>query len=286
MALKITPYETVIGARVEGLDLNARPDPAEVAALEAALEHHGVLLFRDQRASPAQQIAFTGAFGPLAPTEEADARLPDHPEIFVVGNVGDHPVIFSAPEPDGPLEWHTDHSHRKEAARASLLYALEVPPAGGDTLFACMYSAYDSLPPKRQALCDGLRVTHSASGLRDFIEEQGIAPTAAKRTTVPDPPVERPLVRRHPVTGRKALYFGSRVSVAIVGWPDDEARAFIAELTEHACQEAFQYRHSWRAGDALFWDNRRLLHAGTPYDTEGTVRLMHRTTLRETEPIV
>ena len=122
-------------------------------------------------------------------------------------------------------------------------------------------------------------VDHRAAGQED------VDAGAAQRTTVPDAPVVRPLVRRHPLSGRKGLYFGSHVAIGIVGWPDDRARALIAELTAQACQAAFQYRHHWRRGDALFWDNRRLLHAGTPYDTAGDRRLMHRTTLIETAPI-
>ena len=192
-------------------------------------------------------------------------------------------MIFSPSEPGSALEWHTDHSHRKEAARASLLTAKAVPRSGGDTLFACMYSAYDSLDPAQQKLCERLQVVHSVSGLQGFLKTQGLRTEKVRGTTVPDTPVIRPLVRRHPRSGRKALYFGSHVAVEIVGWEQDRARRFIADLTAQACQEAFQYRHRWQVGDALFWDNRRVLHAGEPYDVAGEARLMHRTTLRETE---
>ncbi len=278
MTLDIEPSGRAIGAVVPGIDLMSPPDRARLEQLEEALEKHGVLIFPGQQAvTSAQQVAFSRAFGPLDVTDEASAQLPDHPEIFVVGNTGETPVTFSPKEESDDLEWHSDHMHLAVPARASLLLARAVPPVGGDTLFACMYAAYDSLSPDRRRLCDGLQVIHDLSGLRRYLgEEIGEGLEA---------PVIRPLVRRHPKSRRKALSFGNQVSVGIVGWADGEARAFIADLTEQACAPAFRYRHRWRAGDAVLWDNRRVLHAGTAYDLAGAAREMHRTSIRETEPI-
>ncbi len=286
MAVSFKPCDAVIGAEVEGLSLDAVPDAPAIEALEAGLERFGILIFRDQEVSPEQQVAFSRALGPLEMTQRIDARLPGLKEIFIVGNTIDPPVTFSPAEEGDELEWHTDHIHLEVPARASLLYAKAVPASGGDTLFACMYSAYESLTPAQQSEYDGLRVVNSVSGLRAYLKGQGHHGTSKQRYEKPDMAVVRPLVRRHPLTGRKALYFGNQVSVGIVGWDAAEARGFILGLTEQACQPAFRYRHRWRVGDAVLWDNRRVLHAGTPYDMARDTRLMHRTTLRETAPVV
>ncbi|MEM7171523.1 MAG: TauD/TfdA family dioxygenase [Pseudomonadota bacterium] len=279
------PCDAPIGAAVTGVDLALPPDPKALDELERALEHYGVLIFPDQDITPAQQIEFSRCFGFLEPTTVRDARLDDAPEILVVGNTGDQPVTFSPAAEGGELEWHSDHIHRPIPSRASLLYALSVPDRGGDTLFACMYSAYAALPADEQARCDGLRVINSDAGVRAWLARQELAGSDASRYDEPDLEVVHPLVRRHPLTGRKALSFGNQVSTGIVGWERPAAARFIQKLTAHACAERFQYRHRWRKGDAVLWDNRRVLHAGTAYDLNGSPRLMHRTTIRETEAL-
>ena len=285
MTIEIKPCDGVLGARVTGLSLAEVPRGAVLETLEAALERHGVLVFPGQDITPDQQVAFSRPFGPLERTQLVEARLPGCEEIFVVGNSGATPVTFSPADPDGELEWHSDHIHWRTPARASLLYALEVPRRGGDTLFACMYSAYRSLSPARRALCDRLRVVNSVAGLRAYLAGEGHAGATKERLHDSEEVGVHPLVRAHPLTGRRALYFGSQVSIAILGWPDVEVRPFIADLTAQACQPAFRYRHRWRVGDAVLWDNRRVLHAGTHYDLAGETRVMHRTTIRETVPI-
>lgn len=280
--MRVEPRDAVIGATVHGVDLAAVPDRTTIDGIEEALERHGVLVFPAQTITPAQQVAFSRAFAELETTELEKARLDGQEEIFVVGNVGRGLVSFAPAQEDGELEWHTDHIHREVSARASLLYALEVPPRGGDTLFACMYHAYDALPPDRQTLCDSLRAVHSAAGLEHFLKRQDLSRSTGSLQGRQYRYVERPLVRAHPRTQRRALYFGNQVTVGIAGWEEARARAFIEELTRHACQTSFQYRHRWRAGDAVLWDNRRVLHAGTPYDIDNARRRLHRTTWRET----
>jgi alpha-ketoglutarate-dependent taurine dioxygenase len=260
------------------------PDTATIDVLEEALERYGVLIFPAQHPTPAEQVAWSRAFGPLTMTRGTETRLPHCPEIFVVGNTIDPPVTFSPSTEYDELEWHADNSHLEVPARASLLYARAVPQQGGNTLFACMYTAYDTLSPEQQAAYDELQVMHSLRGLRAYLQQHHTE-AARPRQAQPEAVVVRPLVRRHPRSGRKALYFGNRVSIGIVGWPEDRARAFIRQLTAHACQPAYQYRHRWRVGDAVLWDNRRVLHAGTFYNMETETRLMHRTTFRETEPV-
>lgn len=261
------------------------PDEATIETVEDGLERYGVLVFRGQDITAEEQVAWCRALGPLAPTQRVSARLSHLPEIFTVGNTMDPPVTFSPKTEQDDLEWHADHMHHEVTARASMLVAKITPSRGGDTLFACMYTAYDQLSPEQQAAYDELRVIHSVSGLRTYLRGQGHEATANQPYEKPDVAVERPLVRHHPRSGRKGLYFGSHVTVRVVGWSDAKARRFIRDLTAHACQPAFQYRHQWQVGDAVLWDNRRVLHAGTVYDMARETRLMYRTTFRETEPV-
>jgi alpha-ketoglutarate-dependent taurine dioxygenase len=161
-----------------------------------------------QHLTPEEQVAWSRAFGPLALTRGMETRLPHCPEIFVVGNTVDPPVTFSPSTEHDELEWHSDNSHLEVPARASLLYARAVPQQGGDTLFACMYTAYDTLSPEQKAAYDELQVMHSLSGLRAYLQEQHQAEATRQRQVPPDPVVVRPLVRHHPRSGRKALYLG------------------------------------------------------------------------------
>ncbi|MEM7744623.1 MAG: TauD/TfdA family dioxygenase [Pseudomonadota bacterium] len=287
MAIEILPTDSVIGAEVRGVSLADVPAPETQAAIEEALERHGVLIFRNQQITPAQQVAFSGALADLAPTMRVAAQLPGHPEIFVIGNTGEKIVSFAPTDGSGELEWHSDHMHLEHPARASMMYCLETPPSGGETVFACMYTAFDALNPAEQAEAEGLTACHSVSGLNNFLRTKGEAETAAGAYNVPDELVVRwPLVRRHPLTGRKALYFGTRVTIGIEGWEDARAHAYIAELNSRATVPDHRYSHAWMPGDAVLWDNRRTLHAGTPFDTSRYRREMHRTTLLEDSPIV
>ena len=284
MAIRCQPCQAVLGAEVDGVDLRQVPDEATIDVLEEALERYGVLIFHAQHLAPAEQVAWSRAFGPLVMTQGTETRLPHCPEIFVVRNTIDPPVTFSPSTAHDDLEWHADNSHLEVPSRASLLYARAVPQQGGDTLFACMYTAYDTLSPAQQAAYDALQVMHALSGLRTYVQRQR-AEAAPQPHAQPDPVVVRPLLCRHPRSGRKALSFGNQVSIGIVGWPEERARGLIRQLTTHACQPAYQYRHRWSVGDAVLWDNRRVLHAGTFYDIATETRLMHRTTFRETEPV-
>jgi alpha-ketoglutarate-dependent taurine dioxygenase len=283
------PYEAVIGAEVIGVSLAHAPNAAVVSAIEESLEKYGVLIFRNQDITPEQQVSFSKTFGPLA-IPQIKASDPDHvagiPDaILAVGNTGHSLVTFSPRTSDGELEWHSDHIQRQVPARASLLYARLVPVRGGDTLFACMYSAYDSLSAAQKSEYEGLEMVNSVMGVEAWLEAEGyVNDKSNKRQQGTSDYAIHPLVRVHPVTGRKALYFGNQVSVGVVGWEKEKSLNLIKNLTEHACSSAFQYQHKWRVGDAVLWDNRRVLHAGTAYDMNEQ-RLLHRTTFRETEPV-
>lgn len=282
--MKLEAVGEVIGARVVGLSLAKIPSPDEIEWVEDALERFGVLVFEDQQITPAQQVEFSRAFGTLEVSRRQHARHPKHAEVFVIGNSGNKLVTFSPNQPDGELEWHTDHIHLTVPARASLLYALEVPPAGGDTVFACLYSGFDALSPAEQADCSGMVAVHSISGLRRYLEEEHEGGVKDDYEAVQEE-VRWPLVRRHPRSGRRGLYFGAKVTVGIDGMSRDDAARFVRHLTELTTQTRFQYRHQWQVGDAVLWDNRRVVHAGTYYDYDGPTRRLHRTTLAEDQAV-
>lgn len=284
--IRFDPVDAVIGAEVSGCELTEIPDADEIAKIESALEQYGVLIFRDQNISPTQQIAFSRAFSALEQTSRVSARLEGHPEIFVVGNVDGQVVSFAPVDGSDELEWHADHMHLNVPARASMLYCLETPPVGGETLFACMYSGFDALSAEAQAEAERLTALHSVSGLQSFLRARGAKGAADGEYSSPEAlMVQWPLVRHHPLTGRRALYFGSKVTVGIKGWTEDKARTYLDDLEAQATADTFRYVHAWRPGDAVLWDNRRVLHAGTPYDMAAYPRRMHRTTWREDRPI-
>ena len=283
--MNVEPLGEVIGARVTDVSLAQVPDTDAIEWLEDALERFGVLVFENQSLTPEQQVKFTRAFGTLEVSRRQNALHPDHPEVFVIGNSGNKLVTFSPAQPDGELEWHTDHIHWAVPARASLLYALEVPPTGGDTAFACLYCGFDALSPKEQSRCEELVAVHAIRGLGRHLLK---AHEGGVKEAFEDLRDERrwPLVRRHPRSGRRGLYFGAKVTVGIDGMSDDDAGQFIRRLTQVTTQPRFQYRHRWRVGDAVLWDNRRVVHAGTYYDASGPVRKLHRTSLAEDQPVV
>lgn len=285
--INFKPVDSVIGAVVSGVSLADAPSPEAIAQIEEALETYGVLIFRDQDITPAQQVAFSATFATLEQTGRIAARHNAHPEIFVVGNVDGQVVSFAPALGSDDLEWHADHMHLKTPARASLLHCLETPTEGGQTLFACMYSAYEGLSATEKAEADSLVARHSAGGLQSFLRTKGIKGAADGEYAYPEAlTVEWPLVRSHPRTGRKSLYFGSKVTVGIKGWEPDTARAYLDTLEAKATALPLRYAHQWAVGDAVLWDNRRVLHAGTPYDLSAYSRRMHRTTWRENQPIL
>lgn len=277
---------TVIGARVYQVSLSNIPDSSVIDLIEDALEMYGVLVFPEQKITPAEQVAFSRAFATLEFTTHIEARHARYPEIFIVGNTGKKLVTFAPAQGSSELEWHADHMQLETPARASMLYCRECPADGGDTLFACMYSGYEALDTQQQLQAESLTALHSMSGLNRFLEKESEHGAAEGRSEAADSLVVRwPLVRTHPRSSRKSLYFGSRVTIGIEGWQEQKAREYLTALESKATQPAFRYRHKWSVGDAVLWDNRRVIHAGTPYDVNEHRRELHRTTWREDQPI-
>jgi taurine dioxygenase len=272
--IRVRPTEAALGASVERVDLRALADDTFTAIHRAWLEHQ-VLLFRDQELSDGDLVAFSRRFGDLdeAPVQETGQRFVEgHPEIYVVSNVVQDGVAIGSLGA-GEAVWHTDMSYLPDPPKASALYALEVPPGGGDTSFCSMYAAWDALPDRLRRRIDGLRVKHDGTYNSGGYTRQGVTPTDDPRTS---PGTFHPLVRVHPDTGRRGLYLGRRRNAYIEGLSLDDSSALLDAIWAHATHESLTWRHQWRVGDLVLWDNRCTMHRRDAFDPAAR-RVMHRT---------
>lgn len=277
-AVAIRALSPALGVEVLEMDVS-RPVPDRVIdTLRAALDEHGVLLFRRQRLDPENHIAFSRRFGTLQEVAQKQYQLDGQPLIYVIGNVEENGRAIGDPSV-GRL-WHSDQSFLAHPAIGSLLYGVRCPPEGAATLFANMYKAWDALPAETQRRIETLHAVHSFSEYYEALRDRDATQpplTDARRALYPD--VVHPLVRRNPRTGRKALYINPGYATGIQELPGAEGERLLAELCQHATREDFVYAHAWRDGDLLFWDNLAVNHKGTSFDTERFVRRMHRTTV-------
>jgi taurine dioxygenase len=264
---------------VEVLDVDLRDDLPDAGwdALRALLAEHGLLLLRAQELTPARHVEVARRFGELAIHVHGQYLVPDHPELVRVSNMveGGRSVGIRNEE----VEWHVDGSWSAQPSAASLLYCLVADTGGGDTLFVSSEVAYATLDPELRERAEGLHAVHSLEHVneRKRRADPRRAPlTDEQRRRAPD--VVHPLVREHPVTGRRSLLVGSMVIRAIVELGPAEGDAVLARLLEHATRPDRVYRHRWRAGDLLCWDNTATLHTATPSDP-GSERLLHRATV-------
>ena len=288
MSPDIRPFEAALGAEVRGMDLSQDLDDAAFAAVERAWNDHSVLLFRDQVIDEVRQIAFSRRFGDLEVHVLDQYLHPEHPEILIVSNVMDgdrHVGIY-----DAGRYWHTDLSYMAVPSRGSLLYAIEVPhdAAGnalGDTLFASTAAAYDALAPEMKRRISGLTAEFSLANRHAKLVADG-DPDAALSDAHREktPPVVHKVVRTHPVTGRRSIYVNEGQTARILGLPDDEACDLLHELCTHCTRPEFVYRHRWRTGDLLIWDNIPTQHIAVCDYALPQRRYMHRTTLLGTAP--
>jgi alpha-ketoglutarate-dependent 2,4-dichlorophenoxyacetate dioxygenase len=285
MNIEITPLHPILAAEVSGID-TTRPLPHDVvAAIEAAMNRHTVLVFRDQRLTDDQQLAFSQAFGELEFTHGTGISKPGeqrlHPAFADVSNLSQDNQILARDNRRwlyslGNMLWHSDSSFKPIPAKYSILSGRVVATTGGETEFADMRAAHDALDDPTKAEIADLVCEHSLIYSREVMGFDDL--TEAERATMC--PVRQALVRTHPGSGRKALYLGSHIGT-IIGWPMPEARAFIRDLTEHATQRGFVYAHRWRPFDLVMWDNRTLMHRVRCYDST-QVRDMRRTTVAGT----
>jgi len=271
-SLNIRRVAGALGAEISGVDLSKPLGDETVAAIRGALTQHQVIFFRDQDLTPAQQVAFGRRFGPLN----------IHP--YVAGMARQPEVMEIIKEPSDKINfgggWHSDMSFLQTPAIGSILYAVELPEWGGDTLFASQAAAFDALSPGLQATLEGLNAVHSAS--REY-SSQGHS--AQKRGSMKVAEADgyvgeyvHPMVLVHPETGRKALYVNPAFTLRIEGWKTRESKALLDYLFEHSRYEAFTCRFAWRPGSVAFWDNRSVWHFALN-DYPGQRRHMRRVTV-------
>lgn len=280
--LSLHPVGGPLGAELRGVDLR-RIDDAAFDAIHQAWLDHLVLLVRGQRLTDADLVAFSRRFGALdqAPIQENGRRFVDgYPEIYVVSNVVENGVAIGSLGA-GEAVWHTDMSYLPDPPKASMLYALEVPPSGGDTSFSNMYAAHDSLPADLRARVAGLLLKHDGTYNSGGYVRHGVSATD---DPVAAPGTLHPLVCTHPESGRRVLYLGRRRNAYIEGLPLAESEALLDEVWSYATRDEFTWHHHWKVGDLVMWDNRCTMHRRDPFDATDR-RILHRTQIKaDTRP--
>jgi alpha-ketoglutarate-dependent 2,4-dichlorophenoxyacetate dioxygenase len=286
MEFEVRQLHPLFVGEVKGVDLARPMSEATVSDIQRAIDRDAVLVFHGERLSEEQQIAFSSHFGPISGPQgvlQTNIKRRVSEKLVDISNLDEQNRVLGVNDRRrmfalGNQLWHTDSSFKRIPAKYSLLHAHSVTPEGGETQFADMRAAYDVLPPAMKAKIEGLvaehSILHSRSklGFTDFSAEERAAL----------PPVQHPLVRVHPGSGRKALYLASHAS-HIVGWPVPDGRMLIAELIEHATQPQFVYAHTWAVGDVVMWDNRCTMHRGRPYDEANHRRDLRRSTIDDVE---
>src|SRR5579872_252738 len=280
--ITITPARESFGAQVRDVDLRTLDDQDFSRIYQAWLEH-SVLLFRAQNLTDDDLIAFSSRFGglDLAPIQESGRRFVEgHPEIYVVSNVMENGVPIGSLGA-GEATWHTDMSYLVDPPKASMLYALEVPPTGGNTYFSSMYAAYESLPDELKRRIEGLQVKHDATYNSGGYVRQGVA---AVDDPISAPGTYHPLVCRHPETKRRLLYLGRRRNAYLKGLSLTESEKLLDEVWSYATRDEISWHNQWQVGDLVMWDNRCTMHRRDPFDAS-LRRVMHRTQIKgETRP--
>jgi taurine dioxygenase len=275
--MTVIPSGAALGAEIQNVDLKNLSDQ-DFSQIHHAWLDHLVILFRQQQLALEHLIAFSRRFGELdwAPVQETGRRFVEgHPEIYVVSNVVENGVPIGSLGA-GEAVWHTDMSYQEHPPKASMLYALEIPPAGGDTHFCNMYGAYESLPDALRQRAAGLTLKHDGTYNSGGYLRQGVAAT--------DDPVAsagayHPLVPTHPETGRRALYLGRRRNAYIGGLPLAESEALLDELWSYATRDDIAWRNEWRPGDVVLWDNRCTMHRRDAFDPNSR-RILYRTQIK------
>jgi len=285
----VVPSGRALGAEIRSGDPNQFLDLRKITDLDFAAIHrawldHLVLLFRGQQLNDDDLIAFSRRFGKLdwAPVQETGRRFVEgHPEIYVVSNVIENGVPIGSLGA-GEATWHTDMSYLEDPPKASMLYAIEIPPAGGNTYFCNMYRAYENLPDDLKRQAAGLMVKHDGTYNSGGYVRQGVNPVDDPMTS---PGVYHPLVCTHPESRRRALYLGRRRNAYIGGLPLKESEELLGRLWSYATRDEVVWYNQWQVGDVVLWDNRCTMHRRDPFDPDSR-RILHRTQIKgETRPV-
>ncbi len=283
MTIAISDIDAPLGAEVSGVDLSAPLSRGDLDCIETAWRTRLVVVIRGQTLSDPQLLAFSRCFGeldPPGPNPYGEPFNKAHPEINVISNVVENgrPIGNLG---DGEAVWHADMTYVDVPPKAAVLYALEVPPAGGNTYFADMFAAYATLPSELKKAAEGKVAVHDASRNSAGQLRKGHREVADVRETVG---ARHPLVRTDPKTGRKALFLGRRPNSYVVGLSVADSEALLDALWAHATQARFGMCHQWRVGDVLTWNNLSVLHRRDAFDPR-TRRVMHRTQIKGNERI-
>jgi len=278
-AASISPISNHTGVEVRGIDLSKPANDSVARQLNQAFVDHGVLVVRDQTLSPDALLKAVTLFGEVFPQHNPRFALPECPEVHYISNQDRYA--------DGTryipgAGWHTDHSNDTRPPKATVLHAVHLPDRGGDTQFLNMAAAYDALPDATRARIDGLMAIHVYQSSHSQRKLMTLTDTAKERVPTA---VLHPLVRTHPDNGRRSIYLNPIRIEGIVGMDHKEALPLLDELLAHASQSQFEYRHQWRAGDLVMWDNRCMLHkANGDYDM-AQLRYLYRVMLKGTVPV-
>jgi taurine dioxygenase len=277
-SFSLTPLSSHTGAKINGVDLSRPLDAATREGLNQAFLDHAMLAIRDQKLTAPQFLDAMTIFGEIFPQHNSRFQVPECPQIHYISNqdkLEDGRVYIPG---EG---YHTDHSNDAEPPKATALHAVKLPNTGGDTQFVNMAAAYDALPAEAKARIDGLQARHV---YQSKFSERKLPRLPGERAVIASNSVIHPLVRTHPQTGRRAIYINPIRIEEIVGMEQGEALALLDELLAHATQARFQYRHKWKSGDVVIWDNRCLMHkANGDYPVE-QVRYLYRLMLKGSRP--
>ncbi|MBT4702077.1 MAG: TauD/TfdA family dioxygenase [Rhodospirillaceae bacterium] len=288
MSFTVQPCAKHLGAEISGVDLARTINAETFAKIDQTYAKHGVIFFRNQDFSPDQQIAFSGRFGDVGSFPLAQYSLEDHPEILLVSNIQKNNKNIGLA--DAGQTWHTDMSWSALPPRGTALYAKEIPINNGDvlgdTLFASASAAYDALSESMKKRIEGLKAIHSYHAKHAYRAKVSVSDREEMSQDQKDahPDVVHPVVRTHPLTGRKCLYVVTGECIGIEGMPEDEALALLNELATHTVKPEFQYRHKWQVGDFLMWDNCSVQHLAVRDYELPLRRLMHRTQFAGSRP--
>jgi len=281
--IRTRPLMENFGAEILDVDLKAALKANDGETLDGVVDtfhRHGAIMLRGQDLSPGELTAFIARFGEPEDHTLKEFTFSDFPKVYRLSNK----VVDGKPigaHNDG-VGWHTDYSYKAEPVMATMLFAVDVPAEGSDTLVADCVAAWNALPPERQAELDGKVVHHSYQyfmstreyGARELSDELKAA----------NPDVYHPLIRTHPADGRKALWPSTGTVIEVMDMPKEEGLDLVQDLVDFATQDRFVYRHKWQVGDVLMWDNRCTLHTGTLFDDTKYVREMHRLWVRGDKP--
>ncbi len=278
MAVMVRPVTEAVGAKISGVDLR-RPSDQDFAAIARAWTEHSMILLRGQQLGDDDLLAFSRRFGELDPPpnqERGRISPPGYPDIYVVSNVLDDKGDPIGALGAGEAVWHTDMSYLDMPPDASMLYSLEIPESGGNTWFCGMQAACAALPAALRRRIEGRRIKHDGTYNSGGYLRQGVTPTDDPLVA---PGAWHPAILRHPANGRATLYLGRRRNSHVEGYSKPESDALLDELWAHATQPRFIYRHVWKLGDLVMWDNRSTMHRRDPFDGSAR-RIMHRTQIK------